>query len=312
MKTLILVSFIAMFVLSMTILFPLQKSYEICTTANPDFNPNPNLHEHISTPKIGFFTVGDDVPVTFTITNNFTQVKYLKVSEVFRPYQNSDKSNVEPYDNNTVIDGGSTVSFHHSFTAMFPDLWILEVTAEGFDNSTFQGTVNPCYQNFTKFYVHPSSDQDIRILAHGMNSSATAAEDNLNEVKLQRYFLIGTLAATAVLAVSTLWQTVTSRQLIKLSHLPYLTPRFVMESGIVRLLIVNIGNGNAVDVHLEIHDDKGVKLVSIDRFALTSGEVAHTGIDLGKNKKVKITGTYLDLNDKERKVDQDYEYPPKK
>lgn len=150
-------------VLSALLLFPLQQSYAVCTTSPNNLFPNPHLREQINMPKIGFFTVGDDVPVNFTITNNYTETKYLRISEQFRPYQNADNSNVQPYDNDTVaISPDSTVSFNHSFTALYPDLWNLVVSAEGFDNSTREGIVNPCYQNFTKLYVHPSSDLYIK------------------------------------------------------------------------------------------------------------------------------------------------------
>lgn len=149
--------------------------------------------------------------------------------------------------------------------------------------------------NVTNHIVHPSISNDT------INVSVQTSD----------HWSAVTAIATVSLVIVLIWQTALTRQQIRFSHLPFLTPRFVSEQGNIRLLIVNVGNGNAVDVHLKIHDINQNLLVSIDRYALVSGEAAHTGIDLEKYGKIKITGTFLDTNKKKHKVDTDYEYPPK-
>src|SRR5437879_1655937 len=106
-----------MLVSSMLILFPLQKSYETSMG---------NIREYVHVPKIGFLTVGDDFQVTLTITNNYTETKYFKIVENWRPYQIIGSFTGEKYEDASYqVSANSTLVINRTFTAAFPDLWTL-------------------------------------------------------------------------------------------------------------------------------------------------------------------------------------------
>ncbi|MDE1816882.1 MAG: hypothetical protein KGI11_10040, partial [Thaumarchaeota archaeon] len=71
---------------------------------------------------------------------------------------------------------------------------------------------------------------------------------------------------------------------LKLSHRPYIYPRFVRKNENMTITntleIVNIGRGDAKDVHLEVKDAVDKTLGKLDVYVLQSGEGRNTGIIL--------------------------------
>lgn len=180
----------------MLILLPLQNSYEINKV---------DVQEDDHMPKIGFYTVGDNVTVTLNFTNNSNQTRYLKIHESFGPYQNING----PYpaqqwpDDYSEVNGNSSIVISHTFVAIVPELWSLYVTADGFDNYTHLGLADPDYTKSANYYIHPSSDRDMRILADSMYNSSITSENNLKEVKDQNSTLQNTLIISSAIGIGT-------------------------------------------------------------------------------------------------------------
>ena len=181
---------------SMLILLPLQNSYEINKV---------DVQEDDHMPKIGFYTVGDNVTVTLNFTNHSNHTIYLKVNESFGPYQNING----PYpaqqwpDDYSEVNGNSSTVISHTFVAIDPELWSLYVIADGFDNYARLGLADPSYIKSTNYYIHPSSDRDIRTLADSMYNSSITSENNLNEVKDQNSTLQQTLIISSIIGIMT-------------------------------------------------------------------------------------------------------------
>jgi hypothetical protein len=69
-------------------------------------------------------------------------------------------------------------TYHHEFLGRFPSLWWLMVRVNGYESPSLIGNI---VSNVTtpdpSYYVHPSSDRDIRILANSTAVLAKAAND---------------------------------------------------------------------------------------------------------------------------------------
>lgn len=159
-------------------------------------NRDTDLNVDVKMPDIGFITVGDEVPVTLTVTNNSNETRYFQISSWFRP-DNLDtaKFQGDTYLNNTVLKPHDTVIFRHNFIARFPDLWWLISRADGFESTAYIGTVHGG-GNETKFYVHPSSDRDMRILALSTAQTAEAAQ----RFPYSTWVAVGAAIASATIA----------------------------------------------------------------------------------------------------------------
>jgi len=100
-------------------------------------------------------------------------------------------------------------------------------------------------------------------------------------------------------------------QELQLSHRPYIYVRFSDKPQII-LHIVNIGNGHAKDVHLEIQDFDGKALRDpINVYALRSGDGYDTGVILSVGMKFRLRGGYSDFTEATYRIDKTFEYPPK-
>lgn len=146
---------IAIFVLSIWVLFPTQKSYE---------TDHVGLDIQVDKPKIGFFSVGDNFTATITVKNNSNETRYFQITELFRPDVISTSYPGDSNETYSTINASSTVVLHQKFTARSSGLYWLIVGANGFENSTYLGYLIS-NQSFTDYYIHPSTDVDIMTLA---------------------------------------------------------------------------------------------------------------------------------------------------
>lgn len=318
----ILGAFRIFIVAAVLILFPLQNSYEIGTI---------DVKENDHMPKIGFYTVGDNVTIALNFTNHSNETRYLKIVESFGPYSNPNG----PYpaqhwqDISSTVNGNSTITISHTFVAIDPEVWELIVDADGFNSYNLTGVADPYYSNQYDTYVHPSSDRDIRVLAESMHNSSVAAGNNLNEVKQQGNYILLSAAATAALAVATVALAISGfrqtqlmnrnvrdqERLSRLAYGPWIWPRFEMINfdGTWRTILFfeNMGNGAAINVDIEMTLASG-QISRFRRFALSHHlaggfdlemarrgsfgvERHNTGINLNENPRIPAIIRYQDV-----------------
>ena len=133
---------------------------------------------------------------------------------------------------------------------------------------------------------------------------------------------MGAQIASIILVGVLIWQVTILKQQIsrsekatKLAHWPYLSPRYEMipGGGPVVLIFENVGEGSAINIHLELSDaDSNKKLRPFVVFALKPNEPRPAGIDLLENKRIKIKGTYENTLGDTLKIDTIFDYPKKK
>lgn len=186
---------------SALILFPLQNSYE-------SYDVSVTEDDHM--PKIGFYTVGDPITVTLNFTNHSNETRILNIIEEFGPPNNlTGPYPTQKINYTTQINGNSNTTFSNTFQAADPQLFVLGVWVNAWDNYTFHGENHSNYSNEVYYYIHPSSDRDIRLLAESTKESADA-------VTQQGNFLILTAIATSILAAATFVLVIFARRSTKL------------------------------------------------------------------------------------------------
>ncbi|MGI0046856.1 MAG: hypothetical protein ACREBB_06680 [Nitrosotalea sp.] len=155
----------------------------------------------------------------------------------------------------------------------------------------------------------------IGVIATAVLAGATAvlAGSVWRQTKLQKKeldVLEGQLTQMAIQATYLKSQLEVQIQELQLSHRPYIYVRFIDKPQLI-LQIVNIGNGHAKDVHLEIQDFDGKPLREpINVYALRSGEGHDTGVILSEGMKFRLRGGYSDFTEGRYKMDKIFEYPP--
>lgn len=281
-----------------------------------------NVSENDHIPKIGFYTVGDNVTVTLNFTNHSNERKYLKIIESFGPYSNPNGPFPAQHwqDISSTVDADSSTVVSHTFVAIDPEVWELIVDADGFKNYNHTGIADPSYSNQFNTYVHPSSDRDIRVLAQSMQNSSITAENNLNEIKNQRIVVIGTASASIALAVIVFWQTHEIRKQTKLAHMPYLVPQtnasrvtkpFGLNADFPLLLIANVGHGPALKIRVQVFDlnDNPIS-EELGFHAIFPHDQRSLGVDLTNHAKYKLKGYFYDLMGIKHKIpDIEHSYP---
>ena len=142
-----------------------------------------NLEVVVKSPEIGFFTVGDDVPIVMNVTNYTNETRYFNVTAWLRPDTITGTYQGDWYIEQEEIGPNSSKAFNTTFIARFPELWRIIIRANGFEDPTYVGNT---LGNGTdiKFYIHPSSDADIRRLAEATKlqaDSTSALAQNARE-----------------------------------------------------------------------------------------------------------------------------------
>lgn len=156
----------------------------------------------------------------------------------------------------------------------------------------------------------------IGVIATAVLAGATAvlAGSVWRQTKLQKMeldVLNGQLTQMSLQATFLKEQLEVEIQELQLSHRPFIYVRFADKPQVI-LQVVNIGNGHAKDVHLEIQDFDGKPLREpISMYALRSGEGYDTGIVLSTEMKFRLRGGYSDFTEGTYRIDRIFEYPPK-
>lgn len=156
----------------------------------------------------------------------------------------------------------------------------------------------------------------ISVIATAVLAGATAvlARSVWRQTKLQKTeldVLNGQLTQMSLQATFLKEQLGVQIQELQLSHRPFIYVRFTDKPQII-LQVVNIGNGHAKDVHLEIQDFDGNPLREpIGVYALRSGEGYDTGVVLSAGMKFRLRGGYSDFTEATYRIDRTFEYPPK-
>lgn len=103
---------------------------------------------------------------------------------------------------------------------------------------------------------------------------------------------------------------------LNLSHRPHIYPRSIVmgehPATWLEIGVVNIGRGNAKDVHIQVTDVEEKEIGHVDAYALLSGEGQTTGVRLKNGMKFKMKGYYFDfMNEEYNPPDSIFEFPPK-
>lgn len=130
---------------------------------------------------------------------------------------------------------------------------------------------------------------------------------------MEEYFGLASLFVSVVVAIMLIRQTSLFQKQTHLAYAPYILPRFVSKTASPILHLKNVGNGSAIDINITIKSENGKELSRVNRFGFLPADPTHnTYVNLEKNPKVIIEGTYSDISEEQHKIKRTYTYPPKR